>query len=74
MIPIIYRMSNIKYYTNSDDGFLEILHNWKAAVLYIHICTYWKYHLSEFLIYEGRRELQMSKKGKIPATSVHICF
>lgn len=46
----------------------------KSNSAYIHICTYWKYHLGEFLIYEGRTELQMHNKSKIPATSVHICF
>lgn len=46
----------------------------KSNIAHIHICTYWKYHLGEFLIYEGRTELQMNGKSKIPATLVHICF
>lgn len=39
---------------------------------HIPICTYWKYHFSEFLIYEGRERLQINSKSKIPGLSLFL--
>lgn len=64
----------MKSCTNSNDAFLEILHYSKAGVLLSTFAQYQKYHLGEFLIYEGKIELQMNSKNKIPATLVPICF